>query len=286
MSLASDPMPSPRGFFLPVSGGQRLCLFHQPQGQVPRGRVLFLHPFAEELNASRRIVAQQARLLASQGFAVLQIDLLGCGDSSGDFADASWPAWLEDARQGHAWLSAHAGGPLWLWGLRAGALLASDLARELSEPSHLLLWQPVLSGQQMLQQFLRLYAAGQWLGRSGAGAKSPSQQLALGESVLVGGYTLTPAMANGLATARLEPPSTDGHVRRCVWLECQHDPQSELSPATTQRLSIWRDAHWTVDARIVKGPAFWQNIDLVEAPELQNTSLLAVTQPPSEKTSS
>ena len=129
----------PQAFFLPDgAGGQRFCLFHPPQG-VPRGRVLYLHPFAEELNTTRRVVAQQARALAQAGFAVLQIDLLGCGDSSGDFADASWEAWLDDAQQAYGWLTDHATGPLWLWGMRSGALLATALAARLLRPANLLL---------------------------------------------------------------------------------------------------------------------------------------------------
>ncbi len=169
----------PQAFFLPTGAGQRFCLFHPAQGDARRGCVLYLHPFAEELNCTRRVVARQARALASAGFGVLQIDLLGCGDSAGDFADATWPAWLSDAQQAHRWLTGHCGGPLWLWGMRSGALLAAQLARLLqneSEPAHLLFWQPVASGQQMLQQFLRLRTAGQWLSahpadeRTGAGA--------------------------------------------------------------------------------------------------------------------
>jgi exosortase A-associated hydrolase 1/exosortase A-associated hydrolase 2 len=230
----------PQAFFLPApEGGQRFCLFHQPApGAPPRGRVLFCPPFAEELNTTRRTVARQARALAEAGFSVLQIDPLGCGDSSGGFEDASWPAWLADLELAHAWLSQRASGPLWLWGLRAGALLASDLAAQLPEPSHLLLWQPAASGQQQLQQFLRLHAAGQWLAGDKTGAvkktDTPAQQLALGQSVHIAGYPLNPALAHGLAAARLQPPVSQppGHtVRHMVWLEFtqQTAPASPVS---------------------------------------------------------
>jgi len=42
------------------------------------------------MNKSRRMVALQARALAGRGFAVLQMDALGCGDSAGDMQDATW----------------------------------------------------------------------------------------------------------------------------------------------------------------------------------------------------
>ena len=93
-------MPAqPEAFFLSVDGGrlgQRFCLFHPAQGGVPKGCVLNIHPFAEEMNKSRRMAALQARALAKAGYAVLQIDLFGCGDSSGDFGDASWQDWVGD----------------------------------------------------------------------------------------------------------------------------------------------------------------------------------------------
>jgi len=76
-------------FFLPASRGERFCIFHPAAGAL-RGAVLYLHPFAEEMNKSRRMAALQSRMLAARGIAVLQIDLFGCGDSSGDFGDASW----------------------------------------------------------------------------------------------------------------------------------------------------------------------------------------------------
>ena len=54
-------------FFLPASGGQRYCLLHLPApGQTSRGGIVYLHPFAEELNKSRRVAALQARAFADE----------------------------------------------------------------------------------------------------------------------------------------------------------------------------------------------------------------------------
>ena len=273
--------PLPQAFFLPTDGGQqRFCLFHPPQGTQHRGRVLYLHPFAEELNSTRRIVAQQARALAQAGYGVLQIDLLGCGDSSGDFADATWADWLRDAQQAHAWLSAHTSGPLWLWGMRAGALLATALAHTLPEPAHLLLWQPVASGQQMLQQFLRLHAAGQWLGSGSAGAPSAAQALAQGRAVDIAGYTLSPALADGLGPARLQPPAQQP-PGRLVWLEVSSQDSPAVGPAADKTLAAWRTADWQVQAQAVQGPAFWQTVGTDEAPALLHATLAALASTPS-----
>src|SRR5690606_27532247 len=90
-----------RVFHLDTGRGKRFALLTSPAASAPIGGLLFLHPFAEEMNKSRRMVALAARAFASAGWAVLQVDLAGCGDSEGDFADADWQTWLDDVS--HAW---------------------------------------------------------------------------------------------------------------------------------------------------------------------------------------
>lgn len=192
--------------FLAVDGSQRFCLWHLPEGR-PRGSILYLHPFAEELNRSRHVVAEQARAFAACGYAVLQIDFFGCGDSAGDFADADWAQWRRDGRAAMQSLRDCFDVPLCLWGLRSGALLASELAGEAAADVGLLLWQPVLSGKQHLQQFLRLHLAAELLdGRTRGGTEALLAQLAAGAPVEVAGYTVAPGLAAGLAASTLKPP--------------------------------------------------------------------------------
>ena len=276
------PVPAPQAFFLAGASGQRLCLFHAPAAGAQRGRVLYLHPFAEELNTTRRSVAAQSRALAQAGFAVLQMDLQGCGDSAGDFADATWSGWLNDAEQGQHWLDAHASGPAWVWGLRSGALLACGLLERLQatgqEPVHLLFWQPVASGAQMLQQFLRLDSASQWLGEGPRQGPSAAQRLAQGECVSIAGYTLSPALAQGLTEARLRPPAR-ATPARLVWLEVAPQADAVPSPAATQALGAWRAAGWHVQAHAVTGPVFWQNIGIEAGAALLHATQLALTAP-------
>ena len=91
-------------FFQPAPGGQRLFLHHRPAALPARGALVYVHPFAEEMNKSRRMAAMQCRALAGAGYAVLQIDLHGCGDSSGDFEDSTWESWLVDVALAAEWL--------------------------------------------------------------------------------------------------------------------------------------------------------------------------------------
>lgn len=266
--------PRPDVFFLPAAGGeQRLCVFHAPslaaQG-TPRGKVLYLHPFAEEMNKSRRMAALACRALAEAGYAVLQIDLRGCGDSSGDFGDASWADWLADVRLGLDCLNARApDGPLWLWGLRAGCLLATETLAQLETPAHLLLVQPPASGKPLLQQFLRLKLAANLADGGGKGQMAEIRAaLGRGEPVEVAGYLLSPDLALGLEASTLTPPPRPGADVRVVWLELSSRPDAEWTPVAQQAQKRWSDAGLPVVAELLQGPAFWQTTEIEEAPAL------------------
>jgi uncharacterized protein len=251
---------------------QRLTLWHAPKAP-PRALVVYAHPLADEMNKARRMAAMQSRALVEVGLAVLQIDLLGCGDSSGDFSDASWPLWTQDivaaSRLGLQRCQQQWPGtplpPLWLWGLRAGALLCSAAAARLDTPVNLLLWQPVHTGKQALQQFLRLRlaAAGLAQGDSRAEAEQVKQDLAAGRPVDVAGYRLSAALAQGLEQAVLTPGSG-----RVVWLEVAAKESPALLPVSQSTVDRWRQQGLQVDAQAVHGPAFWSTVEIEDAPGL------------------
>ncbi len=226
-------------FFLSTFRGHRFCIVRRPPPEAPRrGGLLYIHPFAEEMNCSRRMASLQAAAFARQGFTVLQIDLEGCGDSSGDFGDASWAAWLDDVALAWRWLAAQTEGGLWMWGLRSGCLLAAQAARGLSpSPVGLLFWQPVLLGRQHLNQFLRLAMVADLLrGTPGRGGDSLLERLTEGQSVEVAGYLLSPALALGLAQADL---NTLPAGIRVVCLELSGANNAEISPALAAQRSKW-----------------------------------------------
>ncbi len=267
----------PEAFFLPADSGQRFCLFHAARAARALGAVLYVHPFAEEMNKSRRMAALQARALAGAGYAVLQIDLLGCGDSSGDFGDASWNAWLDDIALACRWLQRRAPAPLWLWGLRAGCLLAAEAAHRLEAQCRLLFWQPMTNGNLVLQQFLRLKLAGNLLG---GGAKDTlgalRKDLADGRTIEVAGYALSPALAQGLEHATLAPAA---RAVRLAWLELSPREDADLSAAAIAGKGQWEQAGCNVRCELVRGPAFWQTTEIEDAPALVGATLAALAQP-------
>lgn len=275
--------PHPEPFFLQVDGGplgQRFALYHAPRRGV-QGLVVHVHPFAEEMNKSRRMAALQSRALTAEGFAVLQIDLLGCGDSAGDFGDATWIQWVADVVFACRWLQQrHAGAavPLWLWGHRAGALLAVQAAQQLATACNLLLWQPATAGKTVLQQFLRLKVAGDLMGgQTKAAMPQMRSALASGQAIEVAGYTLHPALCDGLERAFLQPPgSPPGRVE---WFEVSPQNDASLSPAAVGQAQQWRLAGWEARTHLAEGPAFWQTTEIEDAPALLQATLGALNDP-------
>ncbi len=264
-SAAVDALPL-LPFFLPASGGQRYCLLHlPPPGRNPRGGILYVHPFAEELNKSRHVAAAQARAFAALGYSVLQIDLFGCGDSSGDFGEARWDIWHNDLHLACAWLAQRVDGPLTIWGLRLGALLALDFASRAPLPlARLLLWQPETDGRRSIDRFLRLRLATSML--AGGMREAPGHAraaLAQGESVEVAGYLLAPELAlaiDGASAAALLPSLP------VYWLDYQA-PEYAVAPLPPLALH-WREQGAAVHVASFGDGPFWHSGELLACPQL------------------
>jgi exosortase A-associated hydrolase 2 len=258
------------------------CVHHAPQREL-RACVVHVPALAEEMNKSRRAVAEQARALARMGVAVLQLDLFGCGDSDGDFSEARWDIWVNDVRRACEWLSSTYGPhstqpslPLWLWGLRAGCLVAADAARTLQYDCNFLFWHPVVSGKLHLQQLLRLRTVGDVAAsRERISAASIRAQFSRGESVNLGGYLFPAALARALEGATLLPPPLAGSSR-LAWLEVGVPAAGTLLPASEGIVAKWRASGYTVVTRTVVGPSFWQTVEIEPAPALVRATCEAI----------
>lgn len=254
-------------FFLDSPRGPLFCLLVSPSSGKARKGVLYLHPFAEEMHKSRRMAALQARALAAGGYSVLLLDLGGCGDSHGDFSDATWDGWLQDVELAHAWLANKINAPVLYWGLRAGALLAAQASQKSLSVDALVFWQPTISGSTFLTQFLRIKLASEMLssGQTQTGTKQLRDQLKAGESVEVGGYGLSPEMASGIESAKL-----DGITPTCpvFWFETGGESENLASPASSRIVESWRTHGVQVATRAVLGEPFWLTQEITECPAL------------------
>jgi exosortase A-associated hydrolase 2 len=232
-----------------------------------RGALVYLHPFAEEMNKSRHLVAAMARAFAASGWHVLQIDLHGCGDSAGEFVDATWDSWLQDVEVVMGLAKQLAVPEVWLWGLRAGGLLAADWAGRKGDPQSLLLWHPVLKGAQHLQQFLRIRTMRSVSqGAEAESVKSLRQLFETEGSIEVGGYEVSRRLASGLEQSDLVEVMPKGS--RIRWLEIGNREPPALGPASTVAIERLQTRGCAVEADAVAGPSFWQSVELEDAPAL------------------
>lgn len=239
--------------------------------------VLYLPPFADEMNKSRRMAALQARALAAAGGCVVMLDPRGTGDSDGDHGGATWPGWQADAGTAWRWLGERAPGPRVLWGLRLGALLGADLvAHGHVKPAALVLWQPVVNGRTFVHQFLRLATIQSRIGGDGAGVevKALRQALAAGQPVEVGGYAVTAGLTAPVEA--LELAALDVGAVPVVWRDVDAGAEPSLAPASTSVLERWRGRGIAADAAAVGGPSFWIAQEIAEAPALVASTTVAI----------
>ncbi len=269
-------------FFLKTDPGERFCLYHAPNPDKEcYGAFIYVHPFADEMNKSRRIAAVQARSFAALGFGVLQIDLFGCGDSSGEFADARWDIWKHDLAIARNWLENEVITPVSLWGLRLGALLALDFARgSKNAVDKIILWQPIISGESFLTQFLRLRLANEMLfsredTQKASGTNTMRNSLANGKTLEVAGYELTPDLAaaiDSLKAAELVVRKSPIH-----WFEIVAESGRSMTPAGAKVVSAWKQSGVDLHVHLVPCVPFWATQEISECPEVVSatTNILA-----------
>lgn len=239
--------------------------------------VLYLPPFADEMNKARRMGAVQARALAAAGGCVVLLDPRGTGDSEGDHGDATWAGWQADAETAWRWLAERAPVPCLLWGLRLGALLAVDLvAQRRVAPAALVLWQPVVNGRTFVHQFLRLATIQSRMGGDGPGreVKALRQSLAAGQPVEVGGYAVGRDLVSPVEP--LELAALDVQDVPVIWRDVDAGAEPALTPASASVLERWRTRGVVADAAAVGGPSFWIAQEIAEAPALVADTTAAV----------
>jgi len=267
-------------FFLPGAHGRRYCLYHPARGAA-RAALLYVAPFGEEMNRTRRAAALQARALADAGCAVLQMDLYGCGDSDGEFGAARWDIWLQDLALAHAWLAERSGCAVGLWGVRLGALLALDYVRSHESAAalpvaRLVLWQPVLRGATYLNQLLRVRLAADMLAGAEGGDSRRLRDALRTDTQEIGGYALAPQLADAieaLDAAGLGVPAAPVH-----WFEVTAAADRPPAPPAVQLAAAWRAAGAAVHLQAVHDQPCWATPEIAECAPLRAATTAALAE--------
>ena len=259
--IRTDGNPLSEPLFLNGQAGRLFALYVQPSKTDDTGSdLLYVPPFAEEMNRTRRTAVVQAQNLARRGVGVLLLDLYGTGDSEGGFVDARWPIWLDDVCVAANFIEGRGRRVLGIWGMRLGALLAAAVASlEPKRFSHLLLWQPVVEGRTMLTQFLRIRVAASMIAaRSKETADGLRAEFAAGRTLEIGGYEVAPELAIAVDRLRLEACNLSAGTT-VNWLEIRNtNAEPGRLPGNRQSiLEKWRDRGAIVSVDNVTAEPFW-----------------------------
>ena len=118
--------------------------------------VVLCNPFGQEGMRAHRALRQLAMLLAKKGYHVLRFDYRGTGDSALDMEEVSALDWKDDVGVAIDELRDMSGaGKIAVVGLRLGALIAAASCVEKKDINRLVLWDPVLSGIEYIDELRR-----------------------------------------------------------------------------------------------------------------------------------
>jgi exosortase A-associated hydrolase 2 len=252
-------------FFLRSTAGEIFAIYFPAQTTLAvKKDAIFIPPFTDEMNKSRRSAVLLARALARHGVGTLIIDLYGTGDSNGEFVNARWDIWQQDIKCAAQWLQQQGNEILNLVGLRMGALLAMDCIEHLDATiEKVVLWQPIISGKSMMTQFLRLRStASAMISGKKESVQDLRNLLEQGHSIEVAGYELAPELVKALDEVNLKPSGLDKSFT-IQWLELVYG--AELPPASKKLVESWKDQGVNISAHAISADPFWmgQNITVV-----------------------
>lgn len=240
--------------------------------------VLFFAPFAEEMNKSRHMMARLARELQLLGIPSLVIDPFGTGDSEGRFGEASFADWCDDYITAAGYLQQQGITDIVIVGIRFGALFAAYLANQLSlNISGWIFWQPVLKGEMMITQFLRMKVASDMIsGGKKITTRDLRDRIIRGDFVEVAGYELTSSLiqpVDDLSLDTLLDLSNDNAIKADVaWYDIVSDVNRGISPVNDRFITRLREKGFTVDSAAIQGESFWNTPELATVPELVSLS--------------
>lgn len=247
-------------------GDHRLFVMHyRPAGDSARRRVVLLPPLTEELNKSRRLLAQIGRGLSHAGCEFVHLDLSGTGDSEGEFESARWHDWVDEIVTVASEKNANSL-PLTLLGMRGGALLLDGVRQGLSvSVERVVAVQPVLDGRQYLQQLMRVRViASKFAGRAES-LNDLRASLERGEVLEIAGYGFTDAMVRSIEACGVAPQSFSGK-RSARIVDVRDAEQAEPSALLGRLATNAGEAGVSMELRAVAGSQFWTSQEIT-APE-------------------
>lgn len=144
--------------FFGEPNSQRLGVYHAPRRSSLKAIVL-CPPLGQEYIRTHWAMKILANQLCRKGIHVLRFDYRGHGDSFGNIQDvASMDEWKQDASDAIDFLKQAAGtSNVALLGLRAGAMIASEVAQNRNDINSLVAWERFFDGKSYLNELRQVH---------------------------------------------------------------------------------------------------------------------------------
>lgn len=240
--------------------------------------VVFVPPFAEEMNKTRRQVAVTAQELATVGLSSVYFDLYGTGDSAGNFSDATWSTWVKNTIAVFKDLERHGREVEAVVATRLGCALVAQALREagVAVPKTVF-WQPVESGYRHMTRFLRVAVAASLMRRGPrVSVDELREQIAQGRTHEVAGYQLAASLVQEIDKVSLSS-LVGRQLGRIHVLNVSRSVGNGESADETRIDDLAEE--WDVGAIVLRVPGapFWASAELLVNRELADitVSLLA-----------
>jgi exosortase A-associated hydrolase 2 len=260
-----------RPHFLTGTHGPLFCIdFPARRGSGAGDALLVVAPIGEEMNKCRRMLALTARACQAAGISVSIVDPIGTGDSGGDFRDATVSRWRDDLGTALEHVTG-AARRVHVLAVRSGALLLDPALVERERRGRLVLWQPVVTGRQVVSQWLRLATASELVAGAEAGREQRTRErLRDAGFVEIAGYDLSAALMAELEPLELKTVLRDW--QSAVWFELVADAGAGLSPAASRAIAAAAALGLDIAGRSVVGEPFWATPEIAVVPELADAT--------------
>lgn len=249
----------------------RLFLVVRVPRSGSRGVIVFVPPFGEEMNKSRRMMAETALLLAEEGFTSVIPDFFGTGDSEGEFSEATWSGWRGDLESVVDFTRREFGPLVGIVAIRLGCSLVHEylgIARLLSSLK-VVFWAPVFNGSMFLREFLRLRVAAAMMSNRRETMAELTGRFSKGDSVEVAGYEVGPTLFNEISAVG-PPEKLSASIASLRIVDLKPYPESmDKSPSRIAQDALpgcLRDDRVTLISS--PGEPFWSAGEIVVNPEV------------------
>lgn len=245
------------------SGGVPLHgLYYEPAAHSePQGVAVICDPFAEEKKCAQRVLAEAGRVLSGIGIAALHFDYRGTGDSAGRFVDFGPTQWREDIQTAMEFARSYSDVPrVGLLGLRLGASLAAHIAEQNAGVAWLVMWEPIIAGQQFVRENLRRSLIKAMLTQGeefSAQQVTDAHQAAL---IDLDGYQISTKTQAELSPIDLTAPKNFGGPVLVINVSAR--------PQVSKEFSVLAETYARAEARAVVLEPFWNRIGVIDAEPL------------------